>query len=283
MAWWVAERTVADPGSGLEVLHDGDGAAPPDAATVHRVTPVATGYARQLPGGGTFVYPAAELRDGAVSPEVALVALATAGLAPPDAPRLAAALAERYDLSLPAPFASATSSAPVRPAEPRDAAAIAAVKRESWRAAYPGVVGPALLDHLDIAPPISQWAHAIRWPVSRRHRTLVAGEPGQVLGVAVTRPSADDDGVGQVDLVYLHPAAWGLGLGRALFAGANDELRRAGFRQAILWVIDGNERAMRFYERAGWRDDGGRLAQEITTHSGSVTLHERRFRSGPLA
>jgi GNAT superfamily N-acetyltransferase len=284
MGWWRAERSVADPDGPLEVLADGGGhGAAPDGATVHRVSRVPTGWARALPDGGTFVYPADELRDGAVTPEVALVALATEGMRPPDAPDLATSLARHHGLSLPAPFVTAHAGAPIRHAEPRDAAAIAAVKRESWRVAYRGVVGAALLDHLEIAPPISQWSHGIRWPVSRRHRTLVVGRPGAVLGVATTRPSADDDRVGQVGLIYLHPSAWGLGLGRALLTRATDELRDAGFAEALLWVIEGNERAIRFYERAGWHDDGGRLEQAITTHAGTVVLRERRFVSGPFA
>lgn len=30
-----------------------------------------------------------------------------------------------------------------------------------------------------------------------------------------------------------------------------------GFRSVVLWVLAGNRRARRFYERHGWRADGG--------------------------
>ncbi|GGT26686.1 GNAT family N-acetyltransferase [Nonomuraea spiralis] len=41
-----------------------------------------------------------------------------------------------------------------------------------------------------------------------------------------------------------------------LVAEAVAALSRAGYRQAVLWVLDANVRARRFYEAAGWHDDG---------------------------
>src|SRR6266498_2246427 len=35
-----------------------------------------------------------------------------------------------------------------------------------------------------------------------------------------------------------------------------DDLRKAGDGYLTLWVLEGNTRARRFYERAGWRPDG---------------------------
>ena len=39
-------------------------------------------------------------------------------------------------------------------------------------------------------------------------------------------------------------------------AGVLDELVAAGYDEAILWVLDRNDRARPFYERWGWRPDG---------------------------
>jgi ribosomal protein S18 acetylase RimI-like enzyme len=41
-------------------------------------------------------------------------------------------------------------------------------------------------------------------------------------------------------------------VGRALLERGEESLRRSGFSAALLWVLDGNERAIRFYEAAGW-------------------------------
>jgi ribosomal protein S18 acetylase RimI-like enzyme len=41
-----------------------------------------------------------------------------------------------------------------------------------------------------------------------------------------------------------------------LIERAERSLRRSGFRTALLFVLEGNERAERFYRVAGWRRDG---------------------------
>src|SRR5439155_23013233 len=43
---------------------------------------------------------------------------------------------------------------------------------------------------------------------------------------------------------------------RELIKAGEEELRRLGHRDAILWVLDDNPRARRFYEIAGWLPDG---------------------------
>ena len=57
-------------------------------------------------------------------------------------------------------------------------------------------------------------------------------------------------------------------------AAAVDELRVLGFDEAILWVLDGNTRARRFYELAGWQPDG---AEKQMVWRG-VEVHEVRYR-----
>ena len=47
-----------------------------------------------------------------------------------------------------------------------------------------------------------------------------------------------------------------------------------GFRAATLWVLRGNERARRFYERAGWTVDGARKDDVVA----GVPVTEVRYR-----
>ncbi len=46
------------------------------------------------------------------------------------------------------------------------------------------------------------------------------------------------------------------GIGTRLHAAALDRLRSRGVTRAGLWVLDTNQRALGFYERHGWTDDG---------------------------
>jgi RimJ/RimL family protein N-acetyltransferase len=55
---------------------------------------------------------------------------------------------------------------------------------------------------------------------------------------------------------------------------AQAELDRMGFAESVLWVVPGNARARRFYERAGWATDGTERTAEVF----GVTVPEVRYR-----
>ena len=65
----------------------------------------------------------------------------------------------------------------------------------------------------------------------------------------------------------------GPGAGYHLVSTATRALRDSGFTNAFLWVLDGNDRAISFYERNGWHDSG---ATKIDDFDGDE-LRERRF------
>ena len=69
---------------------------------------------------------------------------------------------------------------------------------------------------------------------------------------------ADATGLGEIAALYVEPGRYGGGVGRLLMAEARWRLRDEGFSEALLWVLDGNERAAQFYEREGWSRDGAR-------------------------
>jgi GNAT superfamily N-acetyltransferase len=151
-----------------------------------------------------------------------------------------------------------TSTRRIRAATPEDARAIAEVHVASWRAAYRGVLPDTYLDRLSVDEREAQRRGHLGDP-SSEWGTLVAEEDGRVIGFATFGPSRDEDappGTGEVPAIYLDPAVVGTGVGRALFAEAASGLRNAGFTRATLWVLEANERARRFYEKAGWTWDG---------------------------
>lgn len=83
---------------------------------------------------------------------------------------------------------------------------------------------------------------------------MVAAESsGAPVGTIAVGPFPDDPSVGQIRLLHVDPSAWGRGVGTVLHDAALARLRRAGFTDAVLWVLRGNARARRMYERRGWR------------------------------
>ncbi len=78
--------------------------------------------------------------------------------------------------------------------------------------------------------------------------------------------------------IYVHPAAWGRGVGSVLLRDALERLRGDGYADVVLWVIDGNRRAIAFYERFGFVRNGSLHHREM--HGITVTIVRFRLRSG---
>jgi hypothetical protein len=59
-------------------------------------------------------------------------------------------------------------------------------------------------------------------------------------------------------------------------------MRERGYREAILWVVQGNDRAAAFYERNGWARDGVERAADYpgVTFAEGREPTEIRFRRG---
>ncbi|HYZ56827.1 MAG TPA: GNAT family N-acetyltransferase [Streptosporangiaceae bacterium] len=151
---------------------------------------------------------------------------------------------------MPAPF--------VRPATLADADAIGLVHVRSWQSAYRGKIPQDYLDGLDPALRSQVWRRALEQGDPARGGVLVSVvEGGGITGFASFGPSRDGDTdprmTGEVFAIYAAPGAWGTGTGRALMGGAVAELARLGYADAILWVLDANDRARRFGRLPGSR------------------------------
>jgi ribosomal protein S18 acetylase RimI-like enzyme len=148
----------------------------------------------------------------------------------------------------------------VRPAQERDAGAIAAVHVRSWQAAYRGLVPDDVLDALSIPRREASWLQTLRARAGLC--TLVADEDGSIAGFCtVVLPSRDADAgplTGEIAALYVDPPRWRAGTGTALLLAALAALESEGCSEVTLWVIDGNLRGREFYRRFGFKADGGR-------------------------
>jgi GNAT superfamily N-acetyltransferase len=177
-------------------------------------------------------------------------------------------------------------AAVVRRATVADADAMASAHVRSWQAAYRGIVPDEVLDGLSVERRAMFWSRQIS-EMEPPSTAWVVDEAGHVAGfVSIGRESehdvddadapTDDEGPppGELYAIYLEPEAWSHGLGRALMAAAVEGLHAGGFSTAILWVFAANDRARRFYERTGWRLDGGTRTWEAS----GATLPVVRYR-----
>ncbi|HET9692185.1 MAG TPA: GNAT family N-acetyltransferase [Acidimicrobiales bacterium] len=160
---------------------------------------------------------------------------------------------------------------------PGDELAVATVHVRSWQAAYRGIMPDAELDGLRPADRAARYTFGATDPGSPRTVVAVDGtDPGSVLGFATVGPArgAGVEGAGELMALYADPDCWGRRVGLALVTDARDRLAAAGYREAVLWVLEANARGRGFYARDGWAADGGADGFEV----GGVTLPEIRLR-----
>jgi GNAT superfamily N-acetyltransferase len=134
-----------------------------------------------------------------------------------------------------------------------DVDAVAAVHVRSTRAAYSGIM-PA--DHLAALDP-AVFAERRRTVQAQPGRhTVVAERDGRIVGFASCGPDREEPALGELYAIYVDPESWGTDAGRMLFAAVRDFLHSRRYREMRLWVLAANDRARRFYERAGMTTDG---------------------------
>lgn len=161
----------------------------------------------------------------------------------------------------------------VRPAVPDDADAIARIHVETWRAAYAGLLPDDVLASLDVEARRRTWRGWLARDARPGAATFVAEGDATIVGFASTGPARDEEATGELYAIYVEPDHWGTGAGRLLLEHAEAALREDGYGAALLWVLEGNERAERFYRAAGWGQDGLKLDLLM-----GAEVTERRYR-----
>ena len=141
----------------------------------------------------------------------------------------------------------------IRPGTADDAEGVARVQVETWQAAYAHALPADRLRALSLDEAVAR--HRL-WPPE-----FVAEQGGEIVGFVAVGRSRDPGTDGELFAIYVHPEHWGTGVGRELIEAGEEELRNLGHEEAILWVLDDNPRARRFYSLAGWSLDG--MAREI--------------------
>jgi GNAT superfamily N-acetyltransferase len=166
----------------------------------------------------------------------------------------------------------------LREARRGDELAVADVHVRAWQEAYRGLIPDEYLDALDPRDRSERYTFESDDPAAPTTVVAVAADDDSeaIVGFATICPSRDVDApdLGEVVALYVDPDRYQGGVGRLLMTEARRRLRDAGFTDALLWVLDGNDRAARFYEREGWEPDGARRVE----HPYGVVSNVSRFR-----
>jgi ribosomal protein S18 acetylase RimI-like enzyme len=188
----------------------------------------------------------------------------------------------------------------LRDARRGDELAVAELHVRSWQEAYRGLMPDEFLDRLDPRDRVGRYTFGsgdegapatvlatVGGEGAGGDPSLTNGEvrPGsppapfeRVAGFVTFGRSRDEDavGVGEVYALYVDPNRHRGGVGRMLMAESRRRLVADGFEEAILWVLQGNDRARSFYEREDWRPDGTSRVEE--PYGIVSTVHRFRHR-----
>ncbi|MEM7093958.1 MAG: bifunctional GNAT family N-acetyltransferase/class I SAM-dependent methyltransferase [Actinomycetota bacterium] len=143
-----------------------------------------------------------------------------------------------------------------------DAEELAEVHTRSWQTAYRGLIDQAFLDAIDPRDRAEVYRAALSAPEPTPRVWVVAeevddsGAPIRLLGHTESHVDAADETRGILQILYLEPETFGTGLGKQLHDMSLRGLHRFGVRTAALSVLQGNQRAIAFYERQGWHSTG---------------------------
>ncbi|MNH98542.1 putative acetyltransferase [compost metagenome] len=64
------------------------------------------------------------------------------------------------------------------------------------------------------------------------------------------------ENLAEISSIYLLKEYQGLGYGKGLLDWGLERLRERGYQKVILWVLEENKHAIRFYERQNFKPDG---------------------------
>ncbi len=143
----------------------------------------------------------------------------------------------------------------LRRATVEDAAAIAAVRVESWQATYRGMIPDTYLDDMRIEDSALQWRQILQAMTAAADRicVYVAESEGQVIGFAsgMMLPEPKLGMQAELTAIYLRPAWQRSGIGRRMLQKVARTLEAQGAESLLVWVISGNAIARNFYEELG--------------------------------
>lgn len=142
----------------------------------------------------------------------------------------------------------------IRPPTAEDAEPLTDLHLEVWDEAYAGLIAADILAarRANRDERVERWREILSG--SANTQRVAVDEHGRLLGFVTVGGGRDEPEPDlprcEVMALYVRAEIYGSGVGHALLEAV------LGQDPAYLWVLDGNDRAIRFYERHGFAFDG---------------------------
>ncbi|MBE6764609.1 MAG: GNAT family N-acetyltransferase [Ruminococcaceae bacterium] len=124
---------------------------------------------------------------------------------------------------------------------------ISNIYESSWKFAYKDIIPQDYLDSI----PKGRWANRIN---KEGMNNLILIENGSIIGTSCFCKSRWENynDYGEIVSIYFLPDYMGKGYGSHLLKRCVEELKSLGYNRLLLWVLEDNIRARRFYEKNGF-------------------------------
>jgi ribosomal protein S18 acetylase RimI-like enzyme len=149
----------------------------------------------------------------------------------------------------------------IRDATVKDVTAIAELHADSWRSTYRAILSDDYLENEVDRERLALWQARLSGACQKTMFVMVAEANSTLAGFVCVFPDEDSVFGSFLDNLHVAPTMTGQGIGRKLLSEAARHLDANGSRSGLyLWVVEQNEKARRFYRRAGARVVGSRVS-----------------------
>ncbi|MDO8277172.1 MAG: GNAT family N-acetyltransferase [Burkholderiaceae bacterium] len=163
----------------------------------------------------------------------------------------------------------------VRPAGRSDAQAIADIHSTVQKAAYKGLLPEAHFQSPTASRRLKYWQEAIEFSEPQVHVAIDEDRIVGFIGFDRSRDEGTPPTTGEIWAAYVLPSHWSTGAGLALWDAAREGLLEEGCTLVTVWLPLANERAMRFFELAGFKRE---MSTARTVPVGEVKIEEIRLK-----
>jgi ribosomal protein S18 acetylase RimI-like enzyme len=139
----------------------------------------------------------------------------------------------------------------------KDAPKLAQVHVDSWHVAYRGLVPDSFLQGFTYQRREEAFRQAL---AANSEETYLIEDSDLAVGILTVGVSRDTDldvsRTGEIWGIYIAPDHWHRGIGTMCVQEAEQLLQSRGYCEVVLWILEGNTAARRFYEAMGFCLDG---------------------------
>lgn len=145
----------------------------------------------------------------------------------------------------------------IRNATAKDAEAVASLHASVWHATYQSLAPAEAIATLTAKVRLARWQVLLQSPAPDQV-TLLACDGDTLSGFGQLAPTSNAQFGGRLEIrsLYIANPYQGRGIGRRLMSALAQAAVHRGARGVALGVVNGNDRAVEFYERLGGRRIG---------------------------